>query len=498
MTPAVRATGLPTALAAALAIAYLAVAPESQDLAAATFRADLFSEHGFVLWNNQWYSGHYLLSYSVLFPPLGAWLGVRLTGALAVVAAAVVFAAFARSRFGDRALIPSLWFAAALAAWLVTGRIPFLLAVPFGLGAVFAADRDREGSAASLAVLATLASPVVGLFVGLAGVAVALAGQWRRGIVLALAAGIPMLALNLAFPVGGQEPFVFSAFIAIPLVALLALWLVPNEYRALRIGVTLYALLALAVFVIPNPLGGNVTRLGALLAGPVLALALWPRGRWVVLAVSLPLLYWQLIAPVRDVRKAAGDESTERAFYEPLLAELDSLEAQAGSFRLQIPPTKNRFEAAYVAPEHPIARGWLRQLEHEDFDLFTEGRLDAMSYRAWLEDHAVAYVAVPNAPRDYLAEDEVELIEGGLDYLAPVWSGEGWELYEVTEPTPLGAMVTSPDSFEVDGEGRHEVAIEHSPYFSVVEGEGRVSEGKGGETIVDADTDHVVVETRFP
>ena len=108
---------------------------------------------------------------------------------------------------------------------------------------------------------------------------------------------------------------------------LAALWLLPAEQRDLRIGVVLYALFAVAVFVVPNALGGNVTRLGALFAGPVLAMVLWPRGRLVVAAVSLPLLYWQLVAPVRDVRKAAGDPATERAYFAPLNAELDRLAA---------------------------------------------------------------------------------------------------------------------------------------------------------------------------
>ena len=498
LAPPIRAIGIPTALAAALAAVYLAISPESQDLAAATFRADLFTEHGFVLWNNQWYSGHHLLSYSVLYPPLAAFLGVRVLGALAVVAAAAIFAALAHARFGERALIPSVWFAAGAASWLLTGRVPFLLAVPFGLAAVWAIDRDRSVIAALLALLATLASPVAGLFVGLAGLALALAGEWKRGLVLALAAGVPMLALNLAFPVGGEEPFVFSAFIALPLFALAVLWLVPTEHRALRIGTVLYALLALAVFVIPNPLGGNVTRLGALLAGPVLALILWPRGRWVVLAVSVPLLYWQLIAPVRDIRKAAGDESTERAYYEPLLAELDRIGDQRGATRVEVPPTKNRWEAAYVAPEHPIARGWLRQLEHEDFDLFTDGNLTAEAYEAWLRDHAVGYVAVADAELDYLAEDEVALIDSGLEYLNPIWSGEDWELYAVRDRAPLGATVTAPDTFSVSGVGEHAVAIEYSRYFEVTEGEGTVSEGEGGRTVVESESDRVVVEARLP
>ena len=97
----------PTLLAAALAPVYLVWAPASQDLAAATFRADLFARHGFAIWNNA----------LVLRPlpallqrPLPAARGAarrpRLTGALAVVAAAALFAILARRRFGDRGAGP--------------------------------------------------------------------------------------------------------------------------------------------------------------------------------------------------------------------------------------------------------------------------------------------------------------------------------------------------------------------------------------------------------
>ncbi len=236
---------------------------------------------------------------------------------------------------------------------------------------------------------------------------------------------------------------------------------------------------------IDTPLGGNVTRLGALFAGPVLALVLWPRGRWVVLCVAIPLLYWQLVAPVRDLRKAAGDPSTERAFYEPLLAELDRLGA-GGALRVQVPPTKNRWEAAYVAPEHPIARGWLRQLESEDFDLFTDGELTPERYRDWLREHAAAYVAVPDARRDYLAEDEVALIDSGLDYLTPVWSSEDWRLYRVAAPASVGAEAGSPDGFELDAPrpGTYEPAINFNRYWRVVEGDACLRDD-GGRTAVE-------------
>jgi hypothetical protein len=486
----------PTLVAAALAAVYLIWSPPSQDLAAGTFRVDLFADHGFVLWNNDWYSGHHLLSYSVLFPPLGALLGIRVVGALAVVAAAAIFAILARERFGSRALVPSLWFAAGVASWLLTGRIAFLLAVPFGLGALLAADRGRPALGGVLAALASLASPVAGLFVGLAGIAIALAGERARGAWLALGAAAPIVALNLAFPVGGEEPFVFDAFIAVPVLAAAVLWLVPSEYRALRIGVVLYAALAVAVFVVPNALGGNVTRLGALLAGPVLALVLWPRGRLVVAAVAIPLLYWQLIAPVRDVAKAVGDPSTERAFYEPLLVQLRHLSAP----RIHIPPTANRWEAAYVAPEQPLARGWLRQLESDDFELFTHGDLSPDSYRAWLDAHEVSYVAVPEADLDYLAEDEVELIDSGLEYLEPVWENDAWRLYRVDRGLPTGAATIGTDWFDVDARERadYRVGIEYTPWWRVVEGSGCVAEAEDGATIVEASAPGAIrVEARM-
>ena len=291
----------------------------------------------------------------------------------------------------------------------------------------------------------------------------------------------PIAVLNLAFPTGGFEPFVFSAFVAIPLLAGLALWLVPREHRAVRIGASLYALLAVALFVIDNPVGGNVTRLGALFAGPVLALVLWPRRTAVVVAVSIPLLYWQLVAPVRDVRKATGDPSTELAFYEPLLAELD---ARAAGYRVHVPPTENRWEAAYVAREYPMARGWLRQLESDDFDMFTDDRLTPAAYREWLDEHAVGLVAVPDARHDYLAEDEVALIDSGLAYLRKVWSSADWRLYAVQTATPIGAEVSEPDSFSIDlTAGVAEPALNYNRYWAS-EGDACVRE-RNGRTVVE-------------
>ncbi len=423
-------------VAGLFAIAYLILEPSSADLAAQAFRSDLFASHGFLLWNNYWYGGHYLPGYSVLFPPLGAALGPRLVGALAAVTAAGLFGALARHGHGDRARLATLWFGAATATMLFSGRLTFALGIAIGLGALLALQRRRPLLAGGLALLTVCGSPVAGLFLALVGVAVMLAGDRRGGALVALPALGALGALSLAFPTGGEERFVFSAFIGVPLLAAAALLLLPAEERALRWGVAVYAIAAFAAFAVANPVGGNMARLGALAGGPVLALGLAGRRPVALAAVALPLLYWQWVAPVRDVSEAAGDPSVHSSYYEPLLAELER-RTHGTPVRVEIPPTRNRWEADYVAPRFPLARGWLRQLESDDLDLFTEGNLTAPEYRSWLDDRGVSYVAVADAKPDYLSNDEEALIRRGLPYLRAVWSDQHWRLYRVEGATGL-------------------------------------------------------------
>ena len=205
----------------------------------------------------------------------------------------------------------------------------------------------------------------------------------------------------------------FSAFIAIPLLAALVLWLVPRECAALRFGIVLYAALALALFVIDNPLGGNVTRLGSPVRRPGAGAGALAARSLVVLAVAIPLLYWQWWRPSATSPRPPAIPRPSAAFYEPLLAELDARDGSA-EIRVQVPPTQNRWEAVYVARERPLARGWLRQLESDDFDLFTEGRLTPQAYASGSTSTPSASSPSPRRRRDYLAEDEVALIDSGL------------------------------------------------------------------------------------
>jgi hypothetical protein len=120
-----------------LALVYVLAAPSSADLAAQAFRAKL----GIVLWDNNWYGGHHMPGYSMLFPPLAALLGPKLVGALSAVAAASLFERLVRDTDGAR--VASLWFALGSVTSLVTGRLTFALGVAIGLRAVLAITRGR-------------------------------------------------------------------------------------------------------------------------------------------------------------------------------------------------------------------------------------------------------------------------------------------------------------------------------------------------------------------
>lgn len=474
----------PPALAALLAAVYLVWQPPSLDLAAAEYRAWLFERHGLSVWDGQWYGGHHLPGYSVLGPPLGAWLGPRLAAALAVVAAAWLFERIAWARWGERAWLGATWFAAGAATTLFSGRITFALGLVPALGALLALQRGRTALALALAAATPLASPVAGLFLALAGTAYALGERRARGIALAAAALAPVAALALAFPEGGVEPFVASAFWPVVAFAAVALVLLPREERTLRAGVVLYALGCAAAFALDTPLGGNVVRLGALCAGPLAALVLWRR-RTLALALVAPfLLWWQWSAAIDDVRTASGDATVHAAYYAPLLAFLAQHDEPA---RVEIPFTRLHWEARWVAPAVPLARGWERQLDLKVNPLFYGEQTDAppltaARYRAWLDETGVRWVALPDARLDYSAQAEARLVAGGLPYLRLAWRGAHWRVYEVRDATPLAdppARVTriGPDSVSltVARPASVRVRVRWTPYWAVVAGDACVA-----------------------
>ncbi len=441
---------LALAVAVPLALAYLILAPPAGDVAAATYRSDLFARVGLTTWDTGWYAAHgyWLPGYSLLSPALGALLGVRLLLALSAVAACALFALIAQRVFGTAAArLAAAWFALGFCVGLLSGRVPYDLGFAIGLASVLALMRGALPAALVLAALTSIASPVAGAFLGLAGLALALAeipteirapAGPRRGIALCAAALIPVLALSVAYPDGGYEPFAASAFWpALAGVLLIALLLpqgplTPRGRRLLRVAAALYALALIGAYAIHTPVGGNAARLGPLLAAPLLAGVLWEKQRAMLLGLAPLLLYWQLATPIRDYSSIAGDPSVHASYYAPVLAELRSLSHGRPTI-VEVPMTAAHWESAYLAGHDGVklARGWERQLDTRYAAIFYRRTLSPAAYHAWLRENRVMYVALPDAPLDKAGSLEGKLVARGLLYLRELWHSEHWHLYRV-------------------------------------------------------------------
>src|SRR3954466_9910051 len=191
-------------------VAYLILRPATADMAAHTYRAWLFQQQGLTVWNAQWYGGHHVLGYSLLFAPLAAAIGPAKVGVLAAIAAVALFTPLARGAVPNRTQ-------GAVAAWLFTagvlsnvaiGRMPFLLGIACGVAAWAAARAQRRMLSGVLGLATMLASPVAGVFVML-GAAAKLAADGPKAIRAVAWLGIPTLAggvaLYLLFPEGGTD-----------------------------------------------------------------------------------------------------------------------------------------------------------------------------------------------------------------------------------------------------------------------------------------------------
>jgi hypothetical protein len=513
---ALRPEWLPAvALSAALASLMLVWDPQVGDLAAQVFHTELFQNTGLAIWNASWYAGHYTLSYSFLFPPAAALIGPQVVGLLAVVASSYLFDRLVQDHWGTEARWATLWFGAGVVTMLAEGQLTFALGVAFGLAALRSLQTGRGVLAVLAAAACPLASPVAGAF--LAGIVAA--GLWERGerisraaIAAAVVALVLVVAPNLAFPEPGRFPFVFSSFIAIPVWcagALFLTWRADGEGRLRRVIVG-YALASTLIYLTPNALGGNAVRLGALFGGPVLAAVLLSHrplpvgsgGRvepgpglapphrlvpaWFYTAVLVVMLacslYWQFTSSVTQIARSVGDPSTEASFFQPAARWL--MGHGGRGLRIEVPPTANHWESAYLAPKFELARGWLRQLDTARDDLFyKEGALTDRSYERWLRGNAISYVALPEAPLDYSSAAERKLILSDPSYLKERFHSADWRIYQVLNPKPLVAPLGAGRASTVDvgrqgfaldvtHPGRFLVRVNFTPYWSIGRGSG--------------------------
>jgi hypothetical protein len=208
---------------------------------------------------------------------------------------------------------------------------------------------------------------------------------------------------------------------------------------------------------------------------------------------------------VRETTKGLADPSSQLAFYEPLIEQIEG-RAHAAT-RVEIPFTRMHWEAVHVARRLPLARGWEAQLDVKYNPLFRQGRnLTAERYQSWLGDNGVRYVALPEVPLDPAARQEARLIRRGLPFLRRIWSDPHWTLYEVKDARALaigdGAQVRhlGPTSLnlQADRPGPVLVRVRWTPYWRITAGRACVRRGPEGWTVVDVATPgSVEIAARF-
>lgn len=490
MSPTWRSPIVPLAVVGALAATIIAIGLRGSDFPAQVFLSSQTRRYGYLAWSSNWYGGYPTVGYSVLSPLAGAVvspLGVALGAGLV---ATVLFDRLVSETFGPRARIASVWFAMATVTNLIVGRVPFALGMAFGLGALYALRRGRPAIAAALAVVCALSSPLAGLFVALLVVAWASVDRtrFRVGVVVAGAAVAPTLVAAIVFPTPGTfpyEPWALARDLTIGAIVAVA---ARRRNQVIARGALIFMVVASAAFIVHSPVGGNISRLAQFAVGPILACLWWPRRKILLAAAALPLLVWLWLPAFQGTALVSQVPSTQKSYYEPVVRYVKSRDGVSG--RVEIPFTQRHWEAAYVADRIALARGWERQIDIAYNPIFYDGTLNAATYRTWLADNAVEYVALPDAPLDPSSFAERDLIVAGVPYLHETWHNAHWRIYRFAGYRgmvrgPARLVASGPDSFSLRTArpGVSTVSVHYSRHWSV-SGPGCVRPGADGWTQV--------------
>src|SRR5262245_14606450 len=149
---------VPAGSAAFLAALLVWLGPPGTDVAAHVYQRALYLQHGFVLWNNFWYAGRYsFVTYSLLYYPLAAVVGITLLAVVTIATAALAFSVVLWREWGPVARWSSRTFAVVWALIMLSGAFPFALGAALALLALAAIQAGRRWSFAALALLALAA-----------------------------------------------------------------------------------------------------------------------------------------------------------------------------------------------------------------------------------------------------------------------------------------------------------------------------------------------------
>lgn len=438
---------LPVVATVVTAVVLALLNPPMRDLQAALARESANRAGVGVTYWFDWFGGVSPGSYSLIVPTL-----TSVTGSLPLLCLCTVLIAALAYPVSRTAAHPTLLtWAVSLAAVLnmFSGRVTFSVGVALAMVALCLFQHQRPAGGALLLVVSGLASPLVPAFAGMILVPFLFHRRYRSRTVwtatvgAALGVGLPYLLFgapgsqpfpwttllwSLIIGTGAGAAFLSSTSTPQPTTVTPSRWIAPVAMTA-----------AVVLFIVPTGVGSNLSRFFYLVLPCVVLYWSLKSPRVLALLLSPALVYALFVALYDQVTVA--DTSDAHELYVPLTDQLDDLvdDGRIDNHRVELVDTGTHAGSFHVTDSVPLARGWENQSDMRYNPVFYEkDALTATSYRDWLSDNAVAYVAVADAPIRQ-QENEAKLIGGGLDYLSEVWSNDDWRLYRVTAPTPIVA-----------------------------------------------------------
>ena len=488
-TTVVREAALCAGAAALLASLLVWLGPPGADFAAHAYQRSAFLQHGFAFWNNFWYAGRYsFITYSLIYYPLAALLGLKLLAAATVSAAAFAFAVIVGSEWGPTARWSSRTFAVVWAGIVLSGAFPFMLGIALGLLALWALQGGAHWRFGVLAALTLAASPLSFLLltVVLAGIGLARWRERRRFVAPAIVVAAMILteaALWRLFPDSGRYPFSWQELVPVCIFCIggaALTWRVDGG-SVLRSVFLVYLVGCICVFAVPSAVGENVARL-RFLALPVMVLALSLR-KWRPLPLALPILLltfsWNVTPLAFSFAKSEDDPAASVTYWQPAINYLQH--RLSHSYRVEAVDTVGHWDAVYLPRAGiPLARGWFRQNDFPQNEvLYDDEALGRSAYLGWLRSLGVRYVLLPDTRLDYSSMREAQLLRSGRSHLLPVLRTDHITIYEVPSSRPL---ITGPAparvveltqtrvTVHVGGPGTYRLAFRYSPYWNASSG----------------------------
>jgi hypothetical protein len=513
----VRESLFAAALAGLLAALFAWLGPPGNDLAAHTYLRWELLRHGLVFWNNYWYSGRYsYVTYSPLYYPLAALVGIRLLATITIAASAFAFSILLGRQWGAMTRWSSRSFAVLWAGIVFSAAFPFELGGMLALFAIWALRARRQKSFFVLSFLAMITSPLAFAFLLLAVAAFGLAGGGknlsrlrRPALALAVCLLLGLIAWRM-FPSTGRYPFQLTILLEIAAFCALGAaltWRV-EQAHLLRWIFPLYLAASLIVFAASSQLGSNIGRL-RLFALPLMLLVFSLRGyrpRLLVAPVLALALLWNLGPIVDGFEKGRNDPGDSRQYWAPAI---DFLHGKlTPSYRVEAVDTANHWAAVYLPQAGiPIVRGWFRQDDYpQNAILYKDKDLSSRSYLGWLRGLGTRYVILTDAPSDYSSREEAKLIRSGQSGLEKVFRSSNLTIYGVPRPR---SMITGPGRprvlalssstirLELPKPGHYRLAVRYSPYLRAADiCVGKRSDGmteliarRSGATVLEFDFD---------